>query len=79
MAWLRQMTGYAVGRYVLGRYKYLSVVGAMARSWRSHLGEFQHTLLECWVPWPSAMWMVTVPCAGNRVLPFGDAWRQNAL
>ncbi len=41
MARLRQMNGYAVGRHVFVGHKRLSVVGAMVRSWRSHLGEFQ--------------------------------------
>ena len=78
VAQLRQMGGSLPHRYVLGTcHKCLSVVGAMGRSWNSHLGEFQHTLSECWVPKLKVALLVSCVHASNMVLPVDDAVRHS--
>ena len=66
VARLRQMVGSQPRTYVLGTcHMCLSVVGAMGRSWSSHLGEFQHTLSECAEPMLAVDVTVKWACASN--------------
>ena len=80
VALLRQMGGSQPWTYVLGTcHKCLSIVGAMGRSWNSHLGEFQHTLSECAEPMLVVDVSVNWACASSMGGQVDGAVRRSVL
>ena len=75
---LRQMGGPVPGRASLVRVAGLAVDVGVERSWRSHVGVFQHTLSARWAPMLVAGFAASCALVGTKVVLPGGVLHRSA-